>query len=83
MSSPSPGKRRMDTDVVKLYPCAKDFTADADISSHSFPRSEVVSEPILEVSLRTFYHFPYIEITTQFSNFGPTEVNNQSLLFEI
>ena len=21
MSSPSPGKRRMDTDVIKLYPC--------------------------------------------------------------
>lgn len=71
----------MDTDVVKLYPCTKDFTADADISSHSFPRSEVVSEPILEVSLRTFYHLPYIEITTQFSNFGHAEINYKSLLF--
>lgn len=36
MSSPSPGKRRMDTDVVKLYPSWKINKASAEAHSPVF-----------------------------------------------
>ena len=86
MSSPSPGKRRMDTDVVKLYPCLFGVTEwtprwsnQCDCDDRARNDSRCFCSPVLHMWPQNHLAYIYRMITYQLS--GNLPVVHSNIIF--